>query len=73
MVDAIGLSTFAFIGAEKADEAGLGVFAIIFLATLTAVGGGLLRDIAIREVPQITFIAIFMLHQPYFWGPLLQY
>lgn len=53
IVDAIGLSTFAFIGAKKADQAELGTFAIIFLATLTAVGGGLLRDIAIREVPQI--------------------
>jgi len=53
IVDAIGLSTFAFIGAKKADQADLGTFAIIFLATLTAVGGGLLRDIAIREVPQI--------------------
>ena len=53
IIDAIGLSTFAFIGANKADQAGLGAFAIIFLATLTAVGGGLLRDIAIREVPQI--------------------
>jgi uncharacterized membrane protein YeiH len=53
IVDAIGLSTFAFIGANKANQAELGTFAIIFLATLTAVGGGLLRDIAIREVPQI--------------------
>lgn len=53
IVDAIGLSAFAFIGAEKANEADLGAFAIIFLATLTAVGGGLLRDIAIRQVPQI--------------------
>jgi len=53
IVDAIGLSTFAFIGAEKTNEVGLGFFAIVFLATVTAVGGGLLRDIAIREVPQI--------------------
>lgn len=53
VIDAIGLSTFAFIGAEKAVEAKLGTFAVIFLATVTAVGGGLMRDIAIREVPQI--------------------
>lgn len=64
IVDAIGLSTFAFIGAEKADEAGLGVFAIIFLATMTAVGGGLLRDIAIREVPQI-------LHRDFYASPAI--
>lgn len=64
IVDAIGLSTFAFIGAEKADEANLGVFAIIFLATLSAVGGGLLRDITIREVPQI-------LHRDFYASPAI--
>lgn len=55
MMDAIGLSTFAFIGAAKAAEANLGAFAIIFLATLTAVGGGLIRDIAIGEIPRIFY------------------
>jgi len=54
-LDAIGLATFAFIGAARASEAGLGAFGIILLATITAVGGGLLRDIAITEVPQIFY------------------
>lgn len=55
IVDAIGLTTFALIGAAKAADAELGAFAIIFLATVTAVGGGLLRDVSIREVPQIFY------------------
>ncbi|MBD3180749.1 trimeric intracellular cation channel family protein [Candidatus Poribacteria bacterium] len=55
IVDAIGLITFAFIGATKASEAGLGSFAIIFLAATTAVGGGLLRDVAMKEIPQIFY------------------
>ncbi len=55
IVDAIGLVTFAFIGAESASRAGLGAFGIIFLATLTAVGGGLIRDIAIAQTPQILY------------------
>ena len=55
VVDAIGLTTFALIGAAKAAEAELGAFAVIFLATVTAVGGGLLRDVSIREVPQIFY------------------
>jgi len=55
IVDAIGLTTFALIGATKAADAELGTFAVIFLATVTAVGGGLLRDISIREVPQIFY------------------
>ncbi len=55
IIDGIGLVTFAFIGASLAHAAGLGNFGIVVLATLTAVGGGLLRDIAIAETPQIFF------------------
>jgi len=55
IVDAVGLTTFALIGATRAAEAELGAVAIIFLATVTAVGGGLLRDVSIREVPQIFY------------------
>lgn len=55
IVDAVGLVTFALIGATHALDAGLGAFGIIILATISAVGGGLLRDIAIAETPQIFF------------------
>ncbi len=54
-IDALGLVTFALIGASAAHVAGLGSIAIIFLATVSAVGGGLLRDIAIAETPQIFY------------------
>lgn len=55
VVDAIGLSTFALVGAERAAESGFGLTATIFFATVMAVGGGLIRDISIGEVPQIFF------------------
>lgn len=55
IIDAVGLATFAFIGAHKAYSSGLGTFAIIFFATITAVGGGVLRDIALKELPQIFY------------------
>ena len=55
VVDAIGLTTFALIGATRAAESNLGGFAIVFFATVTAIGGGLLRDISIRETPQIFY------------------
>jgi uncharacterized membrane protein YeiH len=55
IVDAIGLATFALVGADLAMNAGLGLTATIFLSTTMAVGGGLARDIAIGEVPQIFF------------------
>lgn len=38
IADSIGLVTFAFIGASKANEANFGMIAIVILATLTAVG-----------------------------------
>lgn len=55
LIDAVGLSAFAFIGASRADENNLGAFGVITLATLTSVGGGLIRDISIREIPQIFY------------------
>ncbi len=55
IVDAIGLVTFALIGTTSALTANLGGVAIILFATISAVGGGLLRDIAIAETPQIFY------------------
>jgi len=51
--DSIGLVTFAFIGASKAEALGLGLMAIVFCATVTAVGGGMLRDIVLGKIPEI--------------------
>jgi len=52
-IDAIGLSAFAFIGAERAYSFNLSGIAIVFFALITAVGGGIIRDIAIREIPHV--------------------
>lgn len=53
--DSIGLVTFAFIGASKASSLNLGLFAIIFCAVATAVGGGILRDIVLGKIPEIMY------------------
>ncbi len=55
VLDAIGLVTFAYIGAHAAHEAELGIVGIVLFATLTAVGGGILRDIAVKEVPLVFY------------------
>lgn len=55
MFDSIGLVTFAFIGAAKAQSFWLWIFAITFFATLTAVGGGILRDVIMNKVPEIMY------------------
>lgn len=51
--DAIGLSVFAAIGAAKASEAGLGSVGIMFMAALTATGGGVIRDVLVCQIPAV--------------------
>lgn len=53
LLDAIGLVTFAFIGSSKALDANLGLFGVLFFATITAIGGGVMRDVIMNEVPEI--------------------
>ena len=51
VIDAVGLAAFAFIGARKADMAGLGLVGMVFFAILTAAGGGILTDIVTGDKP----------------------
>ncbi len=53
VLDAIGLSVFAVIGASKAVEFGLPVGASILLGVVTAVGGGTLRDTLVGQIPTV--------------------
>jgi uncharacterized membrane protein YeiH len=52
-LDAGGIGLFCVAGALKADEYGLGFLPAALLGTLTAVGGGVLRDLLVREVPAL--------------------
>jgi len=51
--DAIGLGVFTLVGAWIANQAGLGITGIIFIAMLTATGGGVLRAMLVAEIPFI--------------------
>src|SRR3954452_5625390 len=53
VLDAAGLSLFAVTGASKALEAGLGPAQAVILGAITAVGGGTLRDVLIRQIPSV--------------------
>ncbi|MFC8103540.1 trimeric intracellular cation channel family protein [Streptomyces sp. NPDC057363] len=53
VLDAVGLSTFAVIGATKALDAGLGVAPAMLLGVVTAVGGGTIRDTLVRRIPTV--------------------
>lgn len=51
--DAIGLAIFIYIGADKALSLNLNAIAVVIMATVTAVGGGVIRDILANETPFI--------------------
>jgi uncharacterized membrane protein YeiH len=51
--DAIGLGLFAVIGARKALEHGVGPVGAVMLGVLTGVGGGVVRDVLVMQIPGI--------------------
>jgi uncharacterized membrane protein YeiH len=53
VLDAAGLSLFAVSGALKGLGFGIGSGQAVILGTITAVGGGTLRDVLIREIPSV--------------------
>src|SRR5690348_8579397 len=51
--DALGLGLFSVTGATKAVQFGLGPVPSILLGAITGVGGGMLRDVLLREIPTV--------------------
>ncbi len=52
-LDALGLSLFAVTAAQRGMELGFGLLGVIFIGTVSGVGGGVIRDILARDVPRI--------------------
>jgi uncharacterized membrane protein YeiH len=53
IADAIGLGVFAAMGASRAVNAGMGIGGTVICGTMTAVGGGVIRDLLTAEIPGI--------------------
>jgi len=51
--DAAGLALFAVSGASKALAFHAGPVAAVLLGMLTAIGGGMVRDVLVREIPTV--------------------
>jgi uncharacterized membrane protein YeiH len=51
--DAVGLGLFCVTGSTKALDFGLGPAQAILLGAITGIGGGMLRDVLLREVPTV--------------------
>ena len=52
-LDAAGLATFCVTGAATALAHGLGTLEAIILGTMTGIGGGIVRDVLVREIPVV--------------------
>ena len=53
LFDAIGLGLFAVIGAGKALAYGVGPVGAVMLGVLTGIGGGMVRDVLVMQVPGV--------------------
>jgi uncharacterized membrane protein YeiH len=53
LFDAAGLSFFAVAGAQKAIAFGLSPVMAALLGMFTGIGGGMMRDILLTEIPQV--------------------
>jgi len=52
-VDALGIGVYGIVGANKAMIAGIGPLPALLVGMCNAVGGGLLRDVLVREEPMV--------------------
>lgn len=73
LADAIGLGVFAAIGASKAVVlGGTGLSGVVLCGTISAVGGGVVRDVLSGEVPAILssdfYASAAILGSLAFWG-----
>lgn len=53
IADAFGLALFAVVGTEKAMSLGAPIAAAVVLGTITAVAGGMIRDVLCNVIPMI--------------------
>jgi uncharacterized membrane protein YeiH len=51
VTDSMGLVSFAITGALMGLKSGFTIFGVMFIALITAVGGGVMRDMLLNQVP----------------------
>ncbi len=53
MIDAIGTPAYAVVGMQMALRAGIQLPGVMLIGCVSGVGGGVLRDVVMRDVPEI--------------------
>ncbi|MGX1934603.1 trimeric intracellular cation channel family protein [Microbacterium resistens] len=59
VLDAVGMALFAVTGAQKAVEHGMSLWVVGVLGTLTATGGGILRDVLLRRTALVLSESVY--------------
>ena len=55
LLEILGTAAFAVTGAAAAIGKRLDIFGVLFVSVLSAVGGGVIRDVVLGNVPPLTF------------------
>jgi uncharacterized membrane protein YeiH len=53
LIDAIGVPAFAVVGMQLALAQGIPIPGVVLVGVINGVGGGLLRDVLVRETPRL--------------------
>jgi uncharacterized membrane protein YeiH len=61
LFDAAGLALFVAAGTDKALAFHVGPVAAVLFGTLTGIGGGMVRDVLVREIPTVLRTDIYAL------------
>jgi uncharacterized membrane protein YeiH len=65
IIDAVGIPIFAVIGMQLAEQQKIPVAGVILVGVVNGTGGGLLRDVLVRDVPAILrpgqFVSLILL------------
>lgn len=56
LVELAGTAAFAISGAVSAIQRGLDLFGVLFLGGVTAIGGGVIRDLLLGQIPPHAFV-----------------
>lgn len=56
LIELVGTAAFSISGATLAIERNLDLFGVVFLGAVTAIGGGVLRDLLLGQVPPQAFL-----------------
>ncbi len=53
LIDAVGVPAFAIVGMQMALAQGISIVGVVLVGVINGVGGGLLRDVLVREPPRL--------------------